>query len=413
MPRPVFFVIAVALWFGLHGYVGARLIKPLQARPWVRRTLWGVWGALALLAPLAMAARYLGLSDGVADVLNFAAYIQMGTFCLLLVASLLRDLGWLGLRGLDRLLPARRPAADAPPAEQVEGREPPPREGMLLPVDPSRRAFVQNILNAGVVSGVGALSIIGYQEARKSPPVKRVDVPIRDLHPDLDGLRIAQLSDLHIGPTLKADFLEDVVEATAKLKPDLIALTGDLLDGRVQDMAHEISALRRLSAPLGCWFVTGNHEYYWDAEAWLPEIERLGFKPLNNAHSLLNVRGASLMVAGVTDYGAGKMLPGHDSDPHKAVQGGEHADFKLLLAHQPKSVFEAARAGFDLQLSGHTHGGQFFPWNFVVGLVHPFAVGLNIYEDMQIYVSRGTGYWGPPMRLGAPSEITLLTLRRV
>jgi hypothetical protein len=159
--------------------------------------------------------------------------------------------------------------------------------------------------------------------------------------------------------------------------------------------------------------VTGNHEYYWDAPAWCAEVERCGMKVLNNANELVRHGDATLAVGGVTDYRASRHDESQASDPHKAIVGAEDADFKLLLAHQPKSVYEAARAGFDLQLSGHTHGGQFWPWNLVVGLAHPFTAGLDVFESMKIYVSRGTGYWGPPMRLGAPSEITLLTLKRV
>jgi predicted MPP superfamily phosphohydrolase len=133
---------------------------------------------------------------------------------------------------------------------------------------------------------------------------------------------------------------------------------------------------------------------------------------LNNAHDVLTIDGARLVVGGVTDYRAGRRIAGHESDPHKAIAGAPPADFRLLLAHQPKSVWEAAKAGFDLQLSGHTHGGQFWPWSLLVGMAHPFSRGLHDYEKMKIYVSCGTGYWGPPLRLGAPSEITLLTLRK-
>ncbi len=404
MPRAAFFVIMVSLWIGLHVYVGARLIRPLRVSRVARVGLWAGWGLLMLLAPLALATRTMSLPVGASDVLNMAAYIHMGAFMLLVVGSLARDLGALLLRAVDWLLSPR-------PAAAAEEREAPRRGGAILPTDPSRRAFLQNVANAALVGGVGSLTAVGYHTARGTIPTKPVTIAFPDLPAALDGLRIVQLSDIHIGPTLKADFLEQIVQTTQELEPDLIVITGDLVDGFAEEMAHEVAAFARLQAPLGVFAVTGNHEYYWDAPAWIKTFEGLGLKMLNNAHAVLDVRGASLMVAGVTDLSAGRFIPEHASDPHKA-RGGADADLKLLLAHQPKSVYEAAAAGFDLQLSGHTHGGQFFPGTLLVGRVHPFSAGLGVYEGMQIYVSRGTGYWGPPLRLGAPPEITHITLRR-
>lgn len=405
MPRAFFFILVLTLWFGLHLYIGQSLIKPLPLKPTARRVAWAVWSLLMLLAPAAMALRFGSLPQPYADVLNMASYIYMGVFLLLVVGVLLRDLA-LGLaRAADWLL-------SRPPAPPTEADPKPRRGGAVLPVDPSRRAFLQNTLNAGLITTTGALGAKGFYNARHTPAIKPVEITFPDLPPALDGLRIVQLSDLHIGPTLKADFLETVVQATLNLKPDLIALTGDLVDGFSTEMAHEVAALGQLKATYGVYGVTGNHEYYWDAEGWIETFNRLGVRMLNNEHALLPIRGASLLVAGVTDLSAERALPSHATDPHKA-RGSAAADLKLLLAHQPKSVYGAAEAGFDLQLSGHTHGGQFFPGTFIVGRVHPFTAGLGRYNDkLQIYVSRGTGYWGPPLRLGAPSEITLITLRR-
>ncbi len=238
-----------------------------------------------------------------------------------------------------------------------------------------------------------------------------VDVPITGLPSDLEGFRIAQLSDLHVGPTLKRDFVERVVDTTNGLQPDLIALTGDVADGFPPAMRDEVAPLAGLEAPHGKYFVTGNHEYYWDAAGWVRELEGLGFSALINGHQVIRRGTGRIVLAGVTDLSSGG-LPGHASDPAAAVAGAPESDVRVLLAHQPKSAFAARAAGYDLQLSGHTHGGQYFPFNLLVRLFQPFVAGLHRLEAMWLYVSRGTGYWGPPLRLGAPAEITLIQLVR-
>jgi len=241
--------------------------------------------------------------------------------------------------------------------------------------------------------------------------VRVVDVPITGLPPDLEGFRIAQLSDLHVGPTLKRDFVERVVDTTNGLAPDLIALTGDVADGFPPALRHEVAPLAGLVAPHGKYFVTGNHEYYWDAAGWVRELQGLGFSALVNGHRVIQRGTGRIVLAGVTDFSSGG-LPGHTSDPAAAVAGAPESDVRVLLAHQPKSAFAARAAGYDLQLSGHTHGGQYFPFNLLVRLFQPFVAGLHRLEAMWLYVSRGTGYWGPPLRLGAPAEITLIQLTR-
>jgi predicted MPP superfamily phosphohydrolase len=240
--------------------------------------------------------------------------------------------------------------------------------------------------------------------------VVRVAVPIEGLPADLHGFRIVQLSDLHIGPTLRRAFVERVVQTANGLQPHLVALTGDVADGYVPSLRHHVAPLAELGAPHGKFFVTGNHEYYWDARGWVREVERLGFNALINAHRVVEHGDGTILVAGVTDGLAGGGTPGHRSDARAAVQGAPDTDVRLLLAHQPVSVFAAQDVGFDLQLSGHTHGGQYFPFSLLVRLFQPFVAGLHRLERMWLYVSRGTGYWGPPMRLGAPAEITLIEL---
>jgi predicted MPP superfamily phosphohydrolase len=202
-----------------------------------------------------------------------------------------------------------------------------------------------------------------------------------------------------------------VVEAVNAIGADLIAVTGDLVDGGVAQLRGHTEPLRRLSSRYGTYFVTGNHEYYSGVQPWLAELRRLGFRVLLNEHVVVRHRDAKLVLAGVTDYSAHHYHATHRSDPAAALAGApSDAALRVLLAHQPASAFDASRAGFDLQLSGHTHGGQFVPWNWFVRFWQPFTAGLHRLGRLWVYVSRGTGYWGPPKRLGAPSEITRLRL---
>jgi predicted MPP superfamily phosphohydrolase len=256
------------------------------------------------------------------------------------------------------------------------------------------------------------ITLVGFFIARRVAPVVDVDVPLADLPPQLEGFTIAQISDIHVGPTIKRNFVEAIVDRVNRLGADMVAITGDVVDGSVPELAHHTEPLGRLESRHGTYIVTGNHEYYSGAHAWIRELRRLGTRVLMNEHVVLDHDGAKLAVAGVTDYSAHHFDPSHKSDPHAAVKGAPTGAPKVLLAHQPRSASSAADAGYDLQLSGHTHGGQFWPWNLFVRLQQPFTAGLNRLGGMLIYINRGTGYWGPPMRFGVPSEITLIRLVR-
>lgn len=362
----MFFSIAITLWFLIQLYIGFRL-APLASGGAVG-LLW--WTGIAMLLVLPILTMFIGRSVQripLRHAIEWAGFTAMGLstilFVLAVAASILRMRSWL---------------------------------------DP--QLVTGGILITGVV-----VTALGIWRSRR-PSVVRIAVPITGLHEDLEGFRIVQLSDLHIGPTLKRNFVERVVSTANGLEPDLIALTGDVADGHVAAMRHEVAPLAGLGAPHGKFFVTGNHEYYWDAPGWVKEVERLGFDALVNTYRVIEQGAATLLVAGVTDSTASAGTPGHRSDPEAAVSGAPDVDVRLLLAHQPSSAFAAQRVGFDLQLSGHTHGGQYFPFNLVVRLFQPFVHGLHRLQDMWLYVSRGTGYWGPPMRLGVPSEITLIEL---
>jgi predicted MPP superfamily phosphohydrolase len=264
----------------------------------------------------------------------------------------------------------------------------------------------------GVMALTPVITLAGFFMARRTAPVVDVEVPLANLPKELEGFTIAQISDIHVGQTIKRNFVDAIVDRVNRLQADMIAITGDVADGSVPDLAHHTEPLARLKSRHGTYFVTGNHEYYSGADAWIRELRRLGAKVLMNEHVVLDHDGAALTVAGVTDYSAHHYDPLHKSDPHAAAKGAPAHAPKVLLAHQPRSAPFAEAAGYHLQLSGHTHGGQFWPWNFLVRLQQPFIAGLNRLGRMWIYTSRGTGYWGPPMRFGIPSEITLIRLVR-
>ncbi|MGZ5270374.1 MAG: metallophosphoesterase [Ramlibacter sp.] len=256
-----------------------------------------------------------------------------------------------------------------------------------------------------------AITLLGLLNTRRTARVKRVDVPIAGLPAALEGFTIAQISDLHVGPTIRARYIQRIVDRVNALEADAVAITGDLVDGPVGELGPHVAPLAGLRARHGSFFVTGNHEYYAGAAPWLAEVRRLGIRVLLNEHVLIDRDGTTLLLAGVTDFTAHHFDPDHQSDPVAALAGAPTlVGAKVLLAHQPRSAAAAEQAGFDLQLSGHTHGGQFLPWVFFVRFQQPFTAGLHRLGRLWVYVSRGTGYWGPPKRFGAPSEITRLRL---
>jgi hypothetical protein len=262
----------------------------------------------------------------------------------------------------------------------------------------------------GVVVLALLVTLIGLFSARRPPRVKTVDVPLKDLPPALNGFKIAQISDMHIGPTIKRPAMKHVVATINRLDVDVVAITGDLVDGNVYELSRHVAPLAGLRSRHGTFFVTGNHEYYSGVMPWIKYLPTLGVRILMNEHVILLHHHAPLVLAGVADFSAASYEPSHRSDVALAITGAPRAAVKILLAHQPRSAAAAEAAGFDLQLSGHTHGGQFLPWNFFVRFQQPFTAGLGRVADMLVYTSRGTGYWGPPNRFGSPSEITLLRL---
>ena len=364
----------------LHVYVGARLLPdlPFGAVAHVAGTL--ILAASALLIPFAFRWRR-ARAVGAKRMIMWSGLVALGAFSTLVVLTAVRDAALLTLAILAAFVPLGWPMA---------------------------RIVAASALAVPVLATL--LTAIGYANARRVAAVRDVEIPIASLPPALAGFTIAQITDVHVGPTIDQRHVDAVVDAVNALGADMVAITGDLVDGSVPELAQHTAPLARIAARHGVFFVTGNHEYYSGVQPWIAELRRLGIRVLLNEHVVVEHEGERVVVAGVTDVSAHHFVPAHRSDPQKAIAGAPADAVKLLLAHQPRSAPAASRAGFDLQLSGHTHGGQFLPWNFFVRFQQPFTAGLARLGRSWVYTSRGTGYWGPPKRLGAPSEITRLRL---
>ncbi len=375
----------------LHAMIGWRVAPDLAAtNSALGALLWIMLAVSALLMPMGMLAKRVA-KPPLSKILTWAGLLCMGLFSSLLVLTLLREVLLLLVWAVQAVLPALW-------------------SGAAIRTD---TALALPLLALFVTA-------LCFWNARRTAAVVRIDVPIANLPEALQGFTVAQISDIHVGPTIKTKYLQRIVDRVNSLQANMVAITGDLVDGSVQELAPHVAPLAQLLSTHGTFFVTGNHEYYSGAHSWISALRALGVQVLMNEHVVLqhsidtqDPEPALLVVAGVADYSAHHFDENHRSDPHKAIANApEHTVFKLLLAHQPRSASAAADAGFDLQLSGHTHGGQFWPWNHFVQLQQPFTAGLHKLRTLWVYTSRGTGYWGPPKRFGAPSEITHLRLVR-
>ena len=279
---------------------------------------------------------------------------------------------------------------------------------MWMPALAQVHAIAREAGPEAVIAGSLLALLIGVVSALRGPRVRRVEIPFADLHEDLEGFRIAQISDLHVGRAIRARYVERVVALMKTLDADLVALTGDMVDGPVERLTGDVASLGELAREGRGFFVLGNHDVYAGPGAWAAHFRALGYRVLLNEHTTIERGRARIVVAGVLDPA---LRPG--PDPARAAANAPPAALRLLLAHNPKAAPAAAQAGFDLQLSGHTHGGQFFPWTLVVRHVHsPHSEGLSREGRMWVYVSPGTGFWGPPVRFGTRPEVTLIRLVR-
>ncbi len=359
-----------------HLYIGWRLIPDLEFSQEAALAAVAFLALTNILIPYGTMARRFINGPKMVDHLVWAGGLTMGWFSSLLILTILRDVAL--------LIPSSAPW----------------REDSAL----------------WVILAALTVTVIGFINARMIARVKRVDIPITGLSGALNGFTIAQITDVHVGATIKGDYVRRIVKRVNNLEVDAVAITGDVVDNTVDILANHTAPLGELRARHGTYVVTGNHEYYCGADDWMAEFRRLGLTTLADEHIVIDHDGAQLVMAGVNDYSAISRDPHetspelHGSNPAKALAGSPNGATKILLAHQPRSAAAASEAGFDLQLSGHTHGGQFWPWNLFVRMQQPFTAGLDQLGKLWVYTSRGTGYWGPPKRFGAPSEITLIRL---
>jgi uncharacterized protein len=384
------FIIFIAVMIGLlgatHYYLWLRLARdPQWPAPW--RTIFTSFFVLATVGMPAAAVLARGRGHTVAgQVAAWTGFTWLGVMFLLFTTVLATD----AVRLLVAI--ARRISVGGV-------------------VDARRRLLIARIAATAIAAIASSLSVVAVRSALGPVEIRRVRVRLARLPREHHGLTIAQITDLHVGPTIGRAVVEDVVNRTNALAPDIVAITGDLVDGSVEMLRDAVAPLAKLHARHGVFFVTGNHEYFSGAEAWLEELPRLGIRVLSNERVSIGRNDSSFDLAGITDRSAqryGGLPP--TAAVERALADRDPKRELLLLAHQPLSFFDAAPFGVGLQISGHTHGGQIWPFGYLVRVQQKFWPGLHRHGDAQIYVSRGTGYWGPPMRLAQPAEITHLTL---
>jgi len=371
--------IVSTVLFGVHYYLWARLVRDPALPP--------PWTTVATVALVVLGSSGLGgfvlarvAPRSVASPVMWVVYTWLGLMFFLFVLLAIGDTA----RIFGKLV------------ELATGTVP----------DADRRLTVARLFAAAVgVLGAG-LGWVALANGLAEVAVKRLRISLPKLPPADRPYNLVQLTDIHVGPTIGGAFIRDLVRRVNALEPDAIVITGDLVDGSVAELGSFVAPLAELRARDGVYFVTGNHEYYSGVDEWLAFLTTLGIRVLRNER----VPVGPFDLAGVDDWSAHSFGKGHGADLPRAMAGRDVERPVVLLAHQPQAILEAEALGVDLQLSGHTHGGQIFPFGYLVALTSPYVAGLYRHKRAAIYVSRGTGYWGPPMRLGSPAEITHLEL---
>jgi uncharacterized protein len=369
--------VVLALVVLAHRYLLERVVFAAPLPPFLKDVLAAAVVVLSLSVVLQPASERL-FSTRVVRAIAWPAYVWMGALFLLLCTTLASD----ALLALGRLV-----LPDALSGRDVAGQ----------------RALA-------VAAIAGAATVLGVVTALRAPRVARLELRLARWPAPLDGYRIVQISDVHIGTLLDRRFAAALAERVNALAPDLVAVTGDLVDGSVARLRDEVEPFGALRARHGVFFVTGNHDWYSGAVEWVGHLRSLGFVPLRNERVTIGIDGACFHLAGVDDH-RGDWRQGSPCDVGRALGGRDVELPVVLLAHDPTTFAEAALHGVDLQLSGHTHGGQIWPFRWLVRLAVPWVEGLHERNGSQLYVSRGTGFWGPPLRLLAPAEITEIVLR--
>ncbi len=382
-----FLSIILSIMGGVHWYLFARLVGETEIPgPW-DGWIGGILVVVVLCIPLSFIASRI-LDKNAARVFVVPVYVWLGfafqTFFLLVAIDGLRALGWL--------------VGTVFSLEQWFS-------------DPAQALLGWRVVAAAAVGTTFLATLFAIWWGLSKLVVKRVEITLPHLPPEMDGFTIAQLSDLHLDLVHGGEWLASVVETTQAVQPDLIAITGDLAEGSVAQFRDEVEPLKGLSAPNGVFFVTGNHEYFHDLDGWLTLLEEFGIRVLRNQRVAIGIPEKGFDLAGVDDHDGGRIAPDHGPDLNKALEGRDPSRAVVLLAHQPRIVEEASEKGVDLVLSGHTHGGQIWPFSYLVYLQQPYVRGLKVHNGTKLYLSSGTGFWGPPMRLGTTAEIALITLR--
>jgi len=372
----------------MHGYVAWRFIPALGFSSSQTILAYTAVFILSLLPILPIALRMSGNESKLIDKFSFVGYTSLGFFTLSFFIFVAKDLVLQLIALLGHIIDEDNP------------------------FDNSKRDFIKKSISISMITLAGSATVYGFYSARKGPFIIKHDIYIKNLPEAYENFSIAQISDLHVGPTIKRPYVEDVLEKISHLNPDFIAVTGDLVDGSVKYLRSDLQPLKDMIAPYGTFFVTGNHEYYSGVDQWLDETDRLGMKNLINTNEIISKSGDEIAIAGITDLNAHQINLSHRSDPELALASLPKDIIKIVLAHQPNSIHAVHKVGADLQLSGHTHGGQFWPFTYPVKLASTYIAGYYDHFGTQIYVNRGTGYWGPPLRIGVPAEITLIRLKK-
>jgi len=384
----VFGVIGLGLGVVIHIYLWRRLVRDTGIRGSWRKGL--AIAGIGLGATLPITFVLIRLVDaGAARVFSWPAFLWMALTFYAVLALLVIDAGWLIRRSVNR---ARK--LDTPP------------------VDASRREFFARVTGGAAVAAAGGVTAIGMASALSEIEIVEVEVALPRLPKSMDGFVIGQITDLHVGFTVATPYVQGIVDRVNSMNPDMVALTGDLVDGSPKQLAPWVAPLGTLRSRHGSYFVTGNHEYLAGADDWLDVYRGLGMRVLRNERVEIRRGDDVFDLAGVDDYQAKRLAKGHGADLGKALAGRDTSRELVLLAHQPREVHRAKKHGVGLQLSGHTHGGQIWPWHYLVMIQQGgLLAGKSRHGDTWLYTSRGCGYWGPPVRVGAPPEITKIILR--
>lgn len=385
-----YFAIASMLTLLTHAYFARRLCPPRSAIDPRRRAFIVLLAINVLLLPgaLVLVLRAPASAASFAVPLAHVAFFDV-SFCVLLIIAL-------GVRDLVMILTWF--------VSRVSRRWRDDRE------DPSRRRLLLSSLGRLAVAASGAASVVGYGVALAQPELRRVRLAIQTMRASWQGLRVVQISDLHVGPSIRRPYVEKLVATVNDLSPDLVVITGDLVDGFVSQLADQIEPLRDLRALHGVMFVTGNHEYFYRATEWVSLLRSMGIVVLSSSHVVVEHDGATIVIAGVDDPVSADVSSMRDAVVRDAIATAPESALRILLAHRPSDVIAASANGFDLQLSGHVHAGQFFPFTWLTSWIETYSDGLYSLGKTWLYVNRGAGHWGPINRLGARQEVTLFEI---